>query len=418
MLIWTPERTLTTWSTLGITTEDLHREVERKNVLEGIGRNGASWPQEDGYQPHQFSRRNGARFRLKTVGIIANPFLGAKSGGEGQLYMSEPIQSLVAVVLDSTSPDWPAKLSAVFVAEADKPWRVELPPALIDAAKKQLAELAAQPRPNESSATSAPPAPATSDPRHNRVQVRVVEGNADGPVIKTSQVTLAQPAWAKPLSPVVDKDGQLDFGYLDAGLYTLSTSLDWGPTEERQFVLHPGRSHLEIVVAPAEPETPVEVPLRIPLTEELRKANVAIGFFPVMVAADGSFPDWTTRRGVKVFRTQTPDGSSIAPHPYNPGIALTEWDGNSLTGVMSVLPGTYGLFEVVVATKDESSIQRVILTFDDDDPRRKLLTESGDEWQFELPEIVLKELPEALRQANSRVGVPLRIRVDPEQPRE
>lgn len=413
-LIWTPERTLTTWSTLDISPEDLHREVVRKNVLEGIGNNGASWPEEDGFKPHQFSRRKGARFHLKTVGIIANPFRGGKSGGEGQLYMSEPVRTSIAVMLDSTSADWPAEFNAVFVAEADKPWRVTLPPALIAAARAQLAELAAHP-PLPGQLVAGNPASAIADPKHNRVQVRVVEEDKSGPVIKSAEVTLNQPAWAKPLSPAVGNDGSLDFGYLDAGLYTLTTALTWGPTEKRQFVVHPGRSHLEVVVAPAAPKTSIEVPVRIPLTEELRKANVAIGLFPVMVAASGSFPDWKTRQGVKVFRTQTPDGRTVAPDPYRPTIALTNWDGKSLTAVMTLLPGTYGLYEIVVATKDESSIQRVTLTFDEDDLRRKVLAESGDEWRIELPEDVLKELPDALRQANSRAGEPLRIRVAPEQ---
>ncbi|WLD14569.1 permease prefix domain 1-containing protein [Planctellipticum variicoloris] len=334
-LIWTPERTLTTWPTPGFSPEDLHREVVRKNALEAIGKNGASWPEEDGFKPHQFSRRKGARFRLKTVGIIANPFWEAKPASEGQLYMSRSIQFSVAAMLDSTSPDWPAELDTVFVAEADKPWRVTLPPALAAAAMAQLAELAAHP-PQPGQIVAGSPAPATPDPKHNHVQVRVVEGTADGAVIKSAKVTLKQPAWEQPLEPAVDDDGVLDFGYLDAGVYTLTTRLTWwGLEESRRFVVHPGKDHTETVVAPPPPQRGFDVKVVIPLNARLREAKSTANFLPQLERCAKPFEKWVPH-GV------TLDVDNGIPPDVNWfGGTVSEWEGDSLTMTLKLCPGTY-----------------------------------------------------------------------------
>ncbi len=385
-LIWTPERTLTTWPTPGFSPEDLHREVVRKNALEAIGKNGASWPEEDGFKPHQFSRRKGAHFRLKTVGIIANPFWEAKPASEGQLYMSRSIQFSVAAMLDSTSPDWPAELDTVFVAEADKPWRVTLPPALTAAARAQLAELACQP-PLPGRPVAGDPAPATADSAHNRVQVRVVEGNADGPVITTATAWLTQPDWEKPLAPVIEDDGTLDFGYLDAGVYSLTTLLKWGPKGECRFVVHPGKNVVETVVAPVSPEHGLEVRIVAPLPAKLREAGVVLQLDPQPAGFAAPFEawKWETEGFYDTIRGSSGGGKL-------PPIRLTEQAGDSLVGTITLPPGTY---ICPTACLRDRSLKRVLaqgklLNHDKSGIARPnegiiTLTKPDQEWRIDLP---------------------------------
>lgn len=281
----------------------------------------------------RMSLRKQARFRLTCVRLLSGTVENQDYSGERKKFMVH--NTPLSAALKSDNPDWPAEFNAVFVAEADKPWRVTLPPALIAAARAQLAELAAHP-PQPGQIVAGSPAPATPDPKHNRVQVRVVEGTADGAVIKSAKVTLKQPAWEQPLEPAVDDDGVLDFGYLDAGVYTLTTRLTWwGLEESRRFVVHPGKDHTETVVAPPPPQRGFDVKVVIPLNARLREAKSTANFLPQLERCAKPFEKWVPH-GV------TLDVDNGIPPDVNWfGGTVSEWEGDSLTMTLKLCPGTY-----------------------------------------------------------------------------
>jgi hypothetical protein len=240
----------------------------------------------------------------------------------------------------------------------------------------------------------------------NRVQVRVVEGKADGPVIKTAKVTLAQPAWEKPLEPAVADDGVLDFGYLDAGVYTLTTRLTWwGLEESRRFVVHPGKDHMETVVAPPPPQRGFDVKVVIPLNARLREAKTTANFLPQLERCAEPFEKWVPH-GVTLGVD-----NGIPPDVNWFGGTVSEWQGDSLTMTLKLCPGTYSpsihffkLFEPLPAPDrlrllaPRPAPGRPVARIEEAPPSFTV-KEAGREWRIDLPTDLVGEAVDALTTA-------------------
>jgi len=233
---------------------------------------------------------SGARYRLIALGVIANPdrFQMGRSGGD-------PYFPPVAVIWSNRHPEFPPWAKAegnVFVVGNDEsapwnqqmfPWRIDIPEAMareVLAQIQQNTELAAakvvQEREIAEQKALAMVAEerASRGPTQNRVRIRFVEGTKEGPGVRPSQVALVLPGSAKPLTPVVDETGWADFGYLDAGLYSLEVQLSSGAAMSDTFVVHPRKDYEETIACPPEPTPIVTRKFLVPVSKPLQNQGI------------------------------------------------------------------------------------------------------------------------------------------------
>lgn len=256
----------------------------------------------------------GARYRLTRIGLITHP-VNFQSRPSIDDLKNPPF----AVIWDNSHPDFPAWAKAkdnVFVVGNDEsapwnqqmlPWRIDIPEAMareVLAQIKQNAELAAtrvvQEREiaEQKALAMAAKERASRGPTQNRVRLRFVEGTEDGPAVRPDHLALAIPSSEKPLSPVLDDNGWADFGYLDAGLYTLQVQLTGGARTSRRFVVHPQKDYEETIVCPPEPMPISKRRFVVPLPENLRHSGVRLQLmFESPPAEPAKWPDWNLQIG-------------------------------------------------------------------------------------------------------------------------
>lgn len=234
----------------------------------------------------------GTQYRLIRLGIITNPDR-FRTRGKGSTTNTAPI----AVIWDSSHSDFPAWAKAegnVFVADNDSsplfnqqmfPWRIDIPDAMANevlAQIKQNAEFDAATVVEKREAAEkianmlAAKERASRGPTQNRVRIRFVEGTKEGPAVRPHQVSLVLPGSAKPLTPVVDETGGADFGYLDAGLYSLEAQLSSGAELSHKFVVHPQKDYDETIVCPKPLAPIVNRQFVVPLPKPLQVSGLMV----------------------------------------------------------------------------------------------------------------------------------------------
>lgn len=263
----------------------------RASLLEEMNRQSRIAFEKLGKPGQPASSPSGARYRLTRMGVITHPLR----------FQSQPsIEDLtnppIAVIWDRSHPDFPAWANAnnnVFVVGSEEspssngrmlPWALEIPDAMaheVLAQIKQNAEFTAEMAvwreklAEQKAAAMAAKERASRGPTQNRVRIRFVEGTADGPAaVRPNQVALVLPGSAKPLTPVVDGSGWADFGYLDAGLYSLEVQLSSGAAMSHSFVVHPQKDYEETIVCPPEPTPIVTRKVLIPVSKPLQNHGI------------------------------------------------------------------------------------------------------------------------------------------------
>lgn len=282
--------TIKYWSVPLDSLSQLNSPSERVRFAGIVNSDWTSQFEQKGAGAGSLTLPRGTQYRLIRLGIITNPDR-FRTRGKGSTTNTAPI----AVIWDSSHSDFPAWAKAegnVFVADNDSsplfnqqmfPWRIDIPDAMANevlAQIKQNAEFDAATVVEKREAAEkianmlAAKERASRGPTQNRVRIRFVEGTKEGPAVRPHQVSLVLPGSAKPLTPVVDETGGADFGYLDAGLYSLEVQLSSGAAMSHSFVVHPQKDYEETIVCPPEPKPIFTRKFLVQLSEDLRNQGI------------------------------------------------------------------------------------------------------------------------------------------------
>lgn len=278
-----------------ITRESLGNRDSRREILQLISKSatslGAGLPTGGPSNLPSVTVPEGLQYRLVKLGLMTLPNEFEESRRTSERNDSQP----VIVLWDASHPDFPAWARAegnIFVADTVEsppynqlmlPWRIDIPDAMANEVLAQIqqnTELAAARVVQEREAAEqtalmlAAKERASRGPTQNRVRLRFVEETAEGPAVRPNQVALVLPGSAKPLTPVVDETGWADFGYLDAGLYSLQVHLSSGAGMTHTFVVHPQRDYEETILCPPEPTPIVTRKMLVPLPKSLQSHGI------------------------------------------------------------------------------------------------------------------------------------------------